>query len=290
MNVLCSLLSVSLVATIALENGPPVISNHSLTENSAVSSTDMSSGLIDLPAEGQGQDSAAELSGQITNRSKTVKVRDIKLWFEGPNGKLTTSAGGAPATGLKVGNAQSPGGLKNAPLAGSSGGVATFNMPGQDSIEPGSSIDYEAQIGAFTEPNNYKIKMAFSSMKADKHYEIGGEGSFDRRIDERLFDGHAPSIRSGVVFGVVNEDGVSPIEGVTVELISNDPNVELLGGDVLDATGASLPSAAVSILPDGVTASVSGLDLENPEGVSIWLDLTQPYQQSTVFRVRARYP
>ncbi len=266
--------------------GPPVTSNHRLTDSTTTSSGNLSSGIIDLPGPSEQQDDERELDGALKNQTTGIrKIHDVKIWFEDLQGnKLKTLSGGAPVSQLRTGNGSSPP-THVATLAGTSGGVATFNLV--EPISRGASVSYDAQVDHFVEPNNFRIKMSFSQKNAStgKHYEILGTADIDDTVQKVLIDGNAPTIRTGVLIGLKNVSGSGVLTGAVVTLVSNESGLKFEGGEVRDANDHIVPGAAVVVNQEGGGVTVSGLSLVNPDFVNIWLDINDTFTKNTSFKI-----
>lgn len=283
------LVVVSFLGAVLTTDGPPIISNHQLTDSSSTGSGDMSSGILDLPGPNEAQDANAELNGTFKNSTTGVKkIEDVKIWFEDSQGnQLKTPTGGAPVSGLKTDGGS--GTLSAAALVSTEDGVATFNLA--TGINRGAAIGYEAQVDHFAEPNNYKIRVAFSSKDAlsSEHYELIGFPQFTSDDTKALVDGIAPTSRRGVIIGVRNADAGAAISKVRIEIVTGAESVHLTGARIRNGEDEPVPGAVVAVAADGKSITVSGLAIQNPQLVNAWIDLDEPYVKTTVFKVIVSY-
>lgn len=269
--------------------GQTITSNHELTDGSSVSTNDMSSGVMDLEPPGEENDAEPELDGTISSNTSGIKrIADIKFWFEDTDGnKLKDGNGNCPISALAtVGGSGAP--TNSATLVSNSNGVSTFNL--SDDVNRGAFVGYAAQVDYFNEDANYKIKMAFSQEDAsEKHFLIVGMSELTEDDPHDILDGIAPTLRTGVLMTVKNTSSTQTLESVKVTVVSNQSTLELLGGTVRDEDDALVPGAQVNIAQDSKTATVSGILLENPDLINIWLDLNEAYDEATTFKIHGGY-
>jgi hypothetical protein len=277
-----SLMFVVVAMSMALD-GAPIVSNHSCTPTSTVSSGSMSSGLMDLE---EPNDAGGELAGTLTNTSQ-AKLLDVKIWFEKSDGtKIENGSGASPVSGLAT-HAGATGTLSNATLASNSGGVATFNL--SQPINANAFHSYEAQVDSFTEPANYFVKVAFSTAKAGKHYEFLGEFTGTQSARQTILDGNDPTIRTGVMIAVRNGDAQRAISSVKVTLASNLSTLKFSGGEARTYSEQSVSGSSASLSDGDKSITFTGFSITNPDAVAFWLDLNAEYAVATSFKVQAIY-
>lgn len=282
-------------ATLALilgnDGGPPILSNHVLSDTLTASSGELSSGIMDLPGSTEQQDTNAELAGAIRNLTVTIqKIRDVRMWFEDKDGnKLATPNGEGPVSALDTDPHSSSNPTHGATLVSRANGVSVFNLA--DAVNQSGFVSYDAQVDHFVEPNNFKIRMAFSELQAStgKHFDILGMATLTREEPDRVLDGIAPTVRTGVIIGLRNASGDSDMKGARITLTSNQTTLDLVAGTVLNANNEPVSGASVSIAAEGAIAVINGLQLSNPSPVNVWLEVNEPYTKSTTFTIHGVY-
>jgi hypothetical protein len=235
-------------------------------------------------------DANPEITGVIGNRVAGRPILDVYVWFEDLQGnKLKTGNGACPFSALSSGAGSS---LTPATLVSNAGGVSVFNLAQGIPQSSSGGHNYEAQIDQFNEPNNYKVKMAFSTTKAgdSKHFLSLGEFAFDSDGDQHIMDGIAPSIREGVML-VAENAGEDNLIGFTITLASNDEALVFTGGAIRTATDPDEAISGVDVQLSGnaLTIYLTDLQVAGGERVAVWLDLNKGYTVTTTFTVSAQY-
>ena len=290
-NVLWIVGAAAIAVLVDSDGGTPILSNHVLSDTGAISSNEMSSGIMDLPGPEEQQDANAELNGTIRNNMSSVhKMRDLRMWFEDKDGnKLATPAGEGPVSALDTAPSSQANPTHAATLVSRTDGVSVFNLA--DAVNQSGFVSYDAQVDHFVEPNNFKIRMAFSELQAStgKHFDILGLATLTREEPDHILDGIAPTVRTGVLIGLRNASSTSDMKGARITLTSNQSTLDFVSGTVLDANNEPVPGSSVSIASEGAMAIVSSLQLSNPNPVNVWLVINEPYIRSTTFTVHGVY-
>ncbi len=263
----------------------PVVANFSFGPKDGQICIKFSSGIIGTE---NPNDPEPELDGAIENKTKITKVfKDLLVWLEKKDGtKITRSGQGNPSPISGISLNTNGTNWANATVVQNSQGVVTFNLRNNGHINLNSFRRYRMQIDDFSQPNSFKVCMAVSDTKASGsvHYMALGTMGVSNDGNTSMREAQSPSHRSGVVVALENEDTVDTLTGATIQLMSAQSGLTILGASVLDIDYGPVPGASVAIDSTGRTLTVDGLELDESEFVNVWIDLSTPPIESTVFQ------